>query len=65
MLEMNGRRLLSVKETSLYLNIGRDKCYKLFRQPDFPCVKIGKRQFADKESLEIWIKNKIATNLHD
>lgn len=64
MLELNGHRLLTVMETAQFLNIGRDASYKLFRQPDFPCVRIGKRQFADATGLDIWLKNKRETNLH-
>ena len=51
------KRLLNVKETAEYLNIGTTKCRELLRGKNGIAIRIGNRWYADKEALDEWRKN--------
>jgi excisionase family DNA binding protein len=61
---MIDNRLMTVKETKEYLNIGINTVYSLCKKADFPVVKIGNKKFIDKKLLdEVWLPNKRDTTL--
>lgn len=55
---MIDNRLMTVRETKQYLNIGINAVYALCKQADFPVIMIGKKKYVDKKILdEVWIPN--------
>ena len=50
------KRLLNVKETAEYLGIGLTKCRELLRGRNKIAIQIGNRWYADKPSLDKWVK---------
>lgn len=48
--------MLTVKDLTEKLGVGRDTAYALMRAKGFPSFKIGKRYFVSEEALEEWIK---------
>lgn len=56
------QRYLSVMEMAKYLGIGRNKAYKLTKDPTLPIIRIGQKILIDKQALdEIWLPNKHET----
>lgn len=39
-----------------HLGCGKDKVYKIIKQPDFPKIKIGKQFYIPEEEYLNWIK---------
>lgn len=50
------KRLLTIKQTKQYLNIGINAVYDLCKRPDFPVIKIGNKKFVDWNELDNWIE---------
>lgn len=48
-------KLLTVKEVSAILNIGKTNTYKLFEQRDFPKITIGKKLMVKETDLENYL----------
>lgn len=48
-------KLLSVKDLTNELNIGRDTAYSLMHAEAFPSIKIGGRYYVSEEALEKWL----------
>jgi len=48
--------MLTVKDLTEKLGVGRDTAYALMRAKGFPSFKIGRRYFVSEEALEEWIK---------
>lgn len=46
--------LMSVKATSEYLSVPRSAVYVLVKQPNFPCIKIGRHIMVNKKHLDIY-----------
>jgi excisionase family DNA binding protein len=59
-MEKKDKALLTTSELAEYLNIGESTARNLLRDPanNFT-VRIGKKIFAHKESVDKWLKNKI------
>ena len=51
------KRLLSVEDIKIILNIGRDKAYSLMRSAAFPSIQIGNTYRVAEDDLNIWISN--------
>lgn len=48
-------KLLTVKEVSDILRIGRSGTYKLFDKKDFPKITIGKKLFVKESDLDKYL----------
>ncbi|MCR5232777.1 MAG: helix-turn-helix domain-containing protein [Lachnospiraceae bacterium] len=51
----SGITMLTAKELSSVLRIGRDKAYALMKSNGFPSICIGKRYFVTTKALNDWI----------
>ena len=49
-------KILTVKELSQILRIGRDKAYALIKSKGFPSICIGNRYIVTEEALAEWLK---------
>ena len=49
--------VLTTKDVSIVLKLGRDSTYALMSSKNFPSYKIGKRYFVTNEALNKWLKN--------
>lgn len=49
-------KVLTVKELSNVLRLGRDKTYALIKSPGFPSICIGKRYIVTEQALNSWLK---------
>ncbi len=54
-------RLLSAKEVSEYLGVGRTTIYKWIERHDLPAHKVGRLWKFRKEEVDKWLKNHQAT----
>ena len=50
-----GRRLLDIKETSLYLGIRVDTIYRMVSERRIPFVKVGRRTMFDLRLIDDWL----------
>ena len=50
-------KMLTAKELSSDLRIGRDKAYALMKSRGFPSICIGKRYYVTEAALSEWLKN--------
>lgn len=48
--------VLTVKDLSKRLRIGRDKAYLLIKNPSFPATRIGSRYIVTEQALSEWLK---------
>jgi len=55
-------RLITVRKMAEYLGIVINGAYKLCKQKDFPCIKIGNKKFVDMNKLDDWIDNHYLVN---
>ena len=53
--ELEDSRLMNAREVAHYLGIGRTKVYAMFREPDFPCIHVGKMKRVRKKDLMDWL----------
>ena len=53
--------VMSIKELSEYLGIGKSKIYNLIRQNKIPALKIGRQYRFSKDVIDNWLKEKIIT----
>ncbi|MEW6556539.1 MAG: helix-turn-helix domain-containing protein [Elusimicrobiota bacterium] len=53
--------VMSIKELSAYLGIGKSKIYNLIRLNKIPASKIGRQYRFSKEVIDNWLKEKIIT----
>lgn len=51
----NDEMMLTVHEVKEYLKIGKNKAYALFKQADFPAIKINNSCIVMKKDLMQWI----------
>lgn len=49
------KKLLSIKEVSLYIGVGKTKARELVRNHNGFGIRIGNRWYADKSKLDKWI----------
>ncbi len=49
--------ILNAKQLATALGISRSLAYQLFKQPDFPTVKIDSRLVVSRESFWNWFQN--------
>lgn len=54
---MNENRVMNVNEVAKFLGFGKDKVYELFKQEDFPCMRLGKKFIVLEDDLIEWIKD--------
>jgi excisionase family DNA binding protein len=50
-----GRRLLDIKETSVYLGIQVDTVYRMVSERRIPFVKVGRRTMVDLRLIDEWL----------
>ena len=50
-------KILTPKELSETLKIGRDKAYALIKSPTFPSIRIGNRYIVTEQALTSWLIN--------
>ena len=53
------RIMLTVKEVSEALGIGRNQAYALVTQEGFPSMKIGQQYFIPKDKFYEWIEENV------
>lgn len=53
----NDEIMLTVHDVKEYLKIGKNKAYALFKQADFPAIKINNSCIVMKKDLMKWIDN--------
>ena len=51
----NEEMMLTVHDVKEYLKIGKNKAYALFKQADFPAIKINNSCIVMKKDLMQWI----------
>ena len=51
----NNLKVLTAKDLSEKLRIGRDKAYLLIKSPSFPAIKIGNRYIVTEQALGEWL----------
>ena len=56
--------LMTMKDVRTYLGIGRDKCYQLFLQKDFPAVRFNKHAVIYKSDLVQYLKDHRGTTIY-
>ncbi len=49
-------KLLTVKEVSSILDIGKSNTYKLFGKQDFPKITIGRKMLVKESALENYLE---------
>ena len=47
--------IMNVEQTSAFLGLSRAGTYELFHSDSFPCVRVNKRMFVEREKLLIWL----------
>lgn len=57
MQEIDGKKLLNIKEVCEYLGIGDTKCREILRGRNGIGIQIGNRWYANKEKLDKRIDN--------
>ena len=57
MQEIDGKKLLNIKEVCEYLGIGDTTCREILRGRNGIGIQIGNRWYANKEKLDKWIDN--------
>lgn len=50
--------LLSVKESSIYLNLAKITVYKFVSSRQIPFIKVGRRVLFRKQDLDKWLEQK-------
>jgi excisionase family DNA binding protein len=50
-----GRRLLGIKEASLYIGLQVDTIYRMVSQRRIPFIKVGRRTMFDVRLLDDWL----------
>lgn len=55
------KEIMSVKELSQYLGIGKSKIYSLIKQKKIPASKIGRQYRFSKTLIDAWLKEKVIT----
>ena len=58
---VNGKDTIKIADLCGILGIGRVTAYKLARDPNFPCIKVGSRKIIPKEAFYKWL-NETALN---
>ncbi len=53
--------IMSIKELSEYLGIGKSKIYDLIKHGKIPASKIGRQYKFSKDVVDQWLKEKIVT----
>ena len=56
--------LMTMNDVRIYLGIGRDKTYSLFREPDFPAVRFNKHAVIYKSDLVQYLKDHRGTTIY-
>lgn len=59
---ITSKALLTASELCVYLNIGLSTAYKLLNTSGFPTVKLNRRKYANRELLDIWLKEQTKKN---
>ena len=54
--DFSSRRLLSIEETAIYLNICEREVYNLLSSKQLTSVRHGRRQMLDLRDLDAWIE---------
>lgn len=56
--EIKGKEVMTIKELSAYLGIGKSKIYTLIKQKKIPASKIGRQYRFSKSLIDAWLKEK-------
>lgn len=49
--------ILTIQELSIYLKISKSTLYKLVREGEIPCQKVGRHWRFHKDAIDKWLKN--------
>ncbi len=49
--------VLTIEDLSVYLKISKSTLYKLVREGNVPCQKVGRHWRFHKEAVDDWLKN--------
>lgn len=55
---MDEKLILSPKDIQELTGFGRVQVYGLWRRPDFPGKRLGRRLFVSKKAFERWLETK-------
>lgn len=55
--------IYNTKDIQRILKIGKNNVYELFKLPNFPVIRIGKKYLIPKNEFEEWISNNIYKNI--
>lgn len=55
--------IYNTKDIQRILKIGKNNVYELFKLPNFPVVRIGKKYLIPKKEFEEWISNSICKSI--
>ena len=55
---MTNNDLLTVKEVLKYLRISRTSLYRLIKEQDFPCIKLGGKLLFRKHEIDKYLETK-------
>ena len=47
---------LDARDLSTLLRLSKSSVYGLYRQPSFPCLKLGRRMITPKDKLKEWLE---------
>lgn len=68
--ETNGREkfndnetLLTVKDVQMFLGIGKEKAYKMFKDKRFPSFQLGNRHYVRKDKFFAYLDSKCNTSV--
>ena len=57
-MNMDEKLILSPKDIQELTGFGRVQVYGLWRRPDFPGKRLGRRLFVSKKAFEKWLETK-------
>mgnify|MGYP000854049318 FL=1 len=57
-MNMDEKLILSPKDIQELTGFGRTQVYELWRRPDFPGKRLGRRLFVSKKAFERWLETK-------
>lgn len=61
--ESNEIVIYDTKDIQRILKLGKNNVYELFKLPNFPVIRLGRKYLVPKDEFEKWIKNSLYKTL--
>ena len=61
--ESNEIVIYDTKDIQRILKLGKNNVYELFKLPNFPVIRVGRKYLVPKDEFEKWIKNSLYKTL--